>query len=1109
MSFSLQLWRDKFSQKLSELAFWLDQGYQRQLPYVAYSALAASALWPLIETAGAAFQTGQPLPVAFYTALGSLAGAVGGDLLAEQVRRLADRADQLNLGAVADDVAAQAPVDSELRAALDALLEKLDAVPQATARLPEAQRPRFLDTLQQELSALGSQSQPLIAIVRDGALALGSGNIVAGQGAVIVQGQAANISTGPTYVDKQIIQTGPPQTEPATLRQTYLNHLLQTIRRLSLAGIDPQAASEARRQLDLTAVYTALLTMATDEAELGRPRRRAAEPDRPRPLSALRLLDGRARLVLLGDPGSGKSTFVNFVALCLAGAALGDPDLNLTALTAPLPDEKGEDEPERQPWQRGPLLPVRVILRDFAAAGLPPASQPATAEHLWQHIAATLTPPEFAPHLRRILLEEGGLVLLDGLDEVPEAEQRRAQIKQAVEDFAGAFPRCRLLVTSRTYAYQKQDWRLESFAEAVLAPFHTGQIRRFVTRWYDHIGALRNWPAVESQGRAALLQQAIAGSDRLGELAERPLLLTLMASLHAWRGGSLPEKREELYRDTVDLLLDWWESQRVAHNAAGDVVILQPSLAEWLKVDRAQVRKLLNRLAYEAHAAQPADTLTADIPDAALVAGLLALSQNPDVRPQRLVEYLSQRAGLLLPHGVGVHTFPHRTIQEYLAACHLTDAGFPDTLAELARRDPARWREVALLAGAKAVRGMAAAVWLLADALCYRPPAAASGLEDAWGARLAGQLLVESADLAHLTPAQADKAERIRRWQVSLLRGDQLPAAERAGAAAVLADLTDPRPELMTLEGMHLCYVPPGPFWLGSAKQDTQAEEDERPQRRLDLSTPYWLGRYPVTRAQYAIFVAEGGYAAAELWPEARAAGVWRSPGQAKDYFSNAWRVGPRPLGREFDRPNQPVVGLTWFEALAFTRWLTRRWQAAGLLPPDWCVRLPSEAEWEKAARGGLAVPAEPVVSPASDRPWAAAPAVTLIDNPQPQRIYPWGDAFDPNRANGKDLGLGAPSGVGCFPLGASPYGCEELSGNVYEWTRSQSTRYPYVPTDGREDETRVGLYARITLRGGGWGSNANWLRCAVRDGYYPNGGHDDIGFRLVVSRAPAETGKV
>ncbi len=107
----------------------------------------------------------------------------------------------------------------------------------------------------------------------------------------------------------------------------------------------------------------------------------------------------------------------------------------------------------------------------------------------------------------------------------------------------------------------------------------------------------------------------------------------------------------------------------------------QRSLAEWIDVDRAKVCGLLERLAYQVHDSQPDVVGAADVPEGELLSGLMRLSPNPEVsnNPTLPVGYLSQRAGLLLPHGVGVYTFPHRTFQECLAACHLTDHDYyPD-----------------------------------------------------------------------------------------------------------------------------------------------------------------------------------------------------------------------------------------------------------------------------------------------------------------------------------------------------------------------------------------------------------------------------------------------
>lgn len=871
----------------------------------------------------------------------------------------------------------------------------------------------------------------------------------------------------------------PVQTDPKSLRTNYLSFLFESTSRLSLAGIDRKAAREGEPQISLNAVYTALMTLSTEQ-EKGIPRR----------LSALKMLNRKPRLVLLGDPGSGKTTFVNFVAMCLAGQALGRPEANLSLLCSPLPEglterrrrARDEDEkPEPQPWDHGALLPVRIVLRDFVARGLPEVGAP-TVEDLWSFIGSELTTAglgEYLPHLRKEFEELGGLLLVDGLDEVPELEEeaaanrRREQILRLVETFAGANPRARILVTSRTYAYQKR-WRLANFPAAVLAPFEEPQIEQFISRWYDHVAVLRHLNPDHARGQAEDLKRAVLTNDRLLALAERPLLLTLMASLHAWRSGKLPERREELYSEAVELLLDWWESQRIIKDALGRIIYIQPSLAELLKVSTAPIRSLINRLAFEAHASQPELVGTANIMEKELVYGLSKLSEQK-VDIHLLQDYISQRAGLLIPRGEGELTFPHRTFQEYLAACFLTDNEYPDRAAELACQDFYRWREVVLLAGAKAARGAASTIWLLVDALCPEG-------ED-WqrcdrgqhfGALLAGLALQETDSLHQAAPRNRIKVERVSARLAQYLESGQFPRFESVLAGNTLAVLGDPRfdPAFWHLpkgESLGFVEIPAGPFLMGSDPQkDKFALDDEydgtKKPHTVELPA-CCLARYPVTVAQFAAFVEDKKHR-----PD--------NPDCLKGVA------------------NHPVVQVTWHDARAYCEWLDGILRQSPRTPPalkarlaqGWRVTLPSEAEWEKAARGGLQMESG--------------------KNPNPDRIYPWGDAFDADKANTAETGIGTTSPVGCFPGGASPYGILDLSGNVWEWTRSlwgedfskPNFKYPYDPRDKRREDLAAGREVRRVLRGGSFGLDEGGARCARRRGSPPDLRYSNYGFRVVLS---------
>jgi formylglycine-generating enzyme required for sulfatase activity len=231
---------------------------------------------------------------------------------------------------------------------------------------------------------------------------------------------------------------------------------------------------------------------------------------------------------------------------------------------------------------------------------------------------------------------------------------------------------------------------------------------------------------------------------------------------------------------------------------------------------------------------------------------------------------------------------------------------------------------------------------------------------------------------------------------------------------------------------LELVRVPPGEFLMGNNPAKIEdVYPDERPQHRIELPA-YYIGKYPVTNAQYAAFGKATGHRTPEGWERDRA------PNSQEDH---------------------PVWNVSWHDAVAFCEWLS---QECGRQ-----VRLPSEAEWEKAARG--------------------------TDG----HIYPWGDD-----APTKDLcnfgnNVGGTTPVGQYsPQGDSPYGCADMAGNVREWTRSLYKSYPYDAYDGREDMEVDG--ARV-IRGGTIDYNWNSVRAAVRFWHDPDYRVHYSGFRIVI----------
>jgi formylglycine-generating enzyme required for sulfatase activity len=875
-----------------------------------------------------------------------------------------------------------------------------------------------------------------------------------------------------------------------TLLEDYFRSVAGECCRLPLGIIDTQFVRTAGDgAVPLTDIYVDLDVVAAKGPERGEERSwavlaaRGEGGDRTPLLKALALRK-HARAVLLGDAGSGKTAFVNYLTWLLIRQPRSAPKV-----------------------LRGGVA-IRLVLRDVAARHIPAGAAKGAASMLWealaQDIAARIdkaSAPAVCDRLRQRLREEGGLILLDGLDEVPEAEHRRQALLQAVQDLAGSLPpgKVRLLLTARPYAYADPQWRLAGFPILALAPFDPEQAGRFVDRFYAAVRGSMNWGKTEAATRAGRLRTALEDRPHLADLAARPLLLTLMATLHAsW--GQLPEDRADLLEESVKLLLGRWQRGREAIGPDGQPVI-EPGIEQCLKVGEGPIRKALEELALTAHERQGAlaaeDGEPGDIPKGDVLVAFEPLLGS--VPPQTLLNYLEHRAGLLIPRRGGVFAFPHRSFQEYLAACRLSNqSDFGAALAERLQRDPKWWREVLLLGAGRAKRGGEGNVVSLLNAVLPLEPSPEVDDPDRHRrlAALAGQALIETrlADHATRQDARAALLRRCRAWLVDWVEGGFLAPPERAEAGDILGQLGDPRfdPAVFQLparfrgqpELFHgFVQVPNGPFVMGSRKDEKDAYDWEcgNP-ARLEIPYDYWIGRYPVTVAQYGAFVEDAGYDADLFWtPLGRAWRTGEYDSKVEDKNLRDWlasrpaveRGSPKWWQDQRRFPNRPVMGVSWFEAMAYAAWLDARLREIGKLKPDYCLRLATEAEWEKAARNADA------------------------------RRYPWGDEeWAEQRGNVDQSGIGHASPAGVFPAGSTPTGIADMAGNVWEWTRSLVRDYPYTPGDGRNDPDGQG--SRV-LRGGSWIHDADNARCAYRVRFDPVNFYYYIGFRVVVSPAVSE----
>ncbi len=726
------------------------------------------------------------------------------------------------------------------------------------------------------------------------------------------------------------------------------------------------------------------------------------------------LLDSKYSIIT-GDPGSGKSTLLKYIALAFID---------------------GKEQERLEISDNKELLPILFPIAAYAEGCKKEGFSNTSLNEFISLYFKSQGLPNLSPLFEKALRSSRALVLLDGLDEVTD-ESERKKVVSDISNFIGYddFSDNKYLVTCRTASYTMAS-RFEKikdtdFTHYIIHPFDIDEIEAFFSKWYlcyeIEINRRVEAAEVEAEKNLTRMMTVVKNDRNIFNIATNPLMLTILALIEH-EGGELPKDRADLYAKCLRMLSGSWENLRSLYESEkrefklGNKNITEDFIVYYLgPIAFDMHKKAQPDIDYETlkeELAKKFDLRNKDI--------LLSKEQARD-----FILIMKERSGILQEVSTGTYGFIHLTFKEYLAARNLTDLS-DDIVEELGDNlFKPEWKEVVLLT-VTSLKRKAASNFI--EAVFKKKQ------DNFQNLILAGECALDTS----IDKIDEGLYDNLIKEMCSVIHED-IPAKDRVEVGETLGWLGDPR------NLKKFIPVAGGEYKLG---------------QKVTTIKPFEICKYPVTNSWFEKFIKADGYEKEEYWSKE---GVkWLEYTNAK--HPSYWNE------RKWKCPNSPVVGVSWYEAYAFTKWLSN------VDKDGYKYRLLDENEWEAAAAG--------------------------LEG----REYPWGNEWDNNKCNSHEIKINKTSPVGVFKGGNTPDNISDLSGNVWEWTTSdyhlKNTLNDFAFDENMQklvEEEKYDEYIKKlneenrklpVLRGGSWSLNSDECRCAYRFYFGPIIGSSSLGFR-------------